>query len=164
MTEDHYKEYKKLIYKEAWRKAKLYGLDFQDLIGEGNLAYCEALETWDPEKGAFSTHLTWRLKYRFGEVLGFDASQKELGEVPELAGGENPLTSCSFKNGLETLSSDAKEVANIILGSSGELCDMTANKIRVTRKNIARYYRSKKWQRYKVVNAMNEIRDMLKTL
>jgi hypothetical protein len=160
MTEDHYKKYRKLIYKAAWKRTKVTGQDFHDLVGEGNLAYCEALETWDPEKGAFSTHLTWKLKERFKRAISFN-KYEELDTFPEIIGPGDPFTACAFKRGLETLGSDAKEIINTIFTSSGELCDMTINSIRVTKKNIFRYYRTKKWGRNKITHAMNEIKIML---
>jgi len=163
MKDDHYEKYKALIFKEAWRKALLSNRDFQDLVAEGNLAYVEALKTWDPDKGAFSTHLTWKMKHRFRETQAYGLDQ-ELDSVLEIASPDNPLEACSFKEGLARLGAEALEVASVILGSSGELCDMTANKVRVTRKSIYKYYRSEKWPRCKIVNAMNEIRDMLQVL
>ena len=42
MTEIKYEDYKKLIYKIAWHWHRKTGIDFEELVGEGNVAFCNA--------------------------------------------------------------------------------------------------------------------------
>ena len=83
---EHYEKYVNLIRKAAWdRVAKNPNLEFDELVAWGNLAYCEALQTWDPDKGAFSTHLTWQLRHRLGKAnqakIEWDNHTTELDEA-----------------------------------------------------------------------------------
>lgn len=56
-----YKKYKNMISKAAWAATKVCTESFDELMSRGNLLFCEAYKSWDKTKGAFSTHLTWKL-------------------------------------------------------------------------------------------------------
>lgn len=56
------------------RRGSIPGID-DDLVGVGNLAVCEAVRTWEPARGAFSTHIGNKVK---GAVL--DYQNKELNK------------------------------------------------------------------------------------
>ncbi len=162
---EHYEKYENLIHKEAWRKARLsYGrVDFEDLVAEGRLAYCEALQTWDQDKGAFSTHLTWRLRHRLNKALAYGGHQ-DISEAHNVADDSDPHRDCSLDSALAGLGREAREVVGLVLGSSGEFADFTANCIKVTRGNIRAFLRSLKWPGRKVDKAIDEIKNMLRTL
>lgn len=36
----------------------------EELLGQGRLAFAEAVSSWDPTRGMFSTHLVWQLRNR----------------------------------------------------------------------------------------------------
>lgn len=57
-----FNDYKNLIFKEAWYYSTKFNVDVGDVIGEAYLLYHKAVETYKPSKGAFTTHLVWRLK------------------------------------------------------------------------------------------------------
>ena len=61
LSDEGYKKYENLINKMAWSAALATGLEYDELKSRGNLIFCEAVNTWDPAKGAFSTHLSWKL-------------------------------------------------------------------------------------------------------
>ena len=166
---DHYLSYQNLIFKCAWQRVrKNPNLDFQDCVSEGNLAYAEALQTWDPEKGCFSTHLFWQLRHRLGyqnqQKIDDDNFLTDLDQAMELAGTDDPSESCSFAIGLSSLSDEATEVVKLILGSSGELCDFTMATVKVIRGNIHKYMRSLAWPPRKITRTMTEIKMMLQNL
>lgn len=52
------------------------GVTLDDFMQEGYLAVVEAVESYDPEAGAFSTWLMFYLKKRFWELLGFRTERK----------------------------------------------------------------------------------------
>ena len=62
LTDALYAQYKRLIEKEAWSVSRMCTTSFDELLSRGNLLFCEAANTYRPGKGAFSTHLTWKLK------------------------------------------------------------------------------------------------------
>ncbi len=166
---DHYLQYQNLIRKAAWSMVrKNPTLDLEELVAEGGLAYCEALLTHDPAKGAFSTHLTWKLRHRLGAAnssrIDYDNHTTDLDHAREIPGLDNPLESDSFRAGLEGLGTEAIEVIILILGSTGELCDFTMNSVKATRGNIQKYLRSLKWPWRKIDATLGEIKSMLKNL
>ncbi len=166
---DHYLQYQNLIRKVAWHRASNNpNLEFDELMAEGNLAYCEALSTWDPARGRFSTHLWWQLRHRLGAInskkIDDDNHTLALDHAWEIPGPNNPLESCSFRAGLESLGSEAKEVIDLILGLSGELCDFTMSSVKVTQTNLRKYLRSLKWPGGKINKAMREIKETLRNL
>ena len=166
---NHHAKYQNLIRRAAWYKVRQNpNLDFEEVCAEGALAYCEALQTHDPAKGAFSTHLTWQLKYRLGSInsskIDWDNHTTDLDQAGEIPDPDNPLESSSLRTGLEGLGSEAMEVINLILGSAGELCDFTMSSVKVTRGNIQKYLRSRKWPWRKIDMAIGEIKTMLRGL
>lgn len=54
-------------------------LDLEDLVLEGVKGLCEAIETYDGNKGSFSTHATWRIK---GSIRGALRSRGDTVHVP----------------------------------------------------------------------------------
>ncbi len=60
-----YKKYEKLIKKIAWHYSYKTTMNIESLISEGNVVFCEALQTYDKEKASFCTYLYTCLKNRF---------------------------------------------------------------------------------------------------
>jgi hypothetical protein len=169
MSDDHYLKHQKLIYERAWRRiAQNPNLDFQELLSEGNLAYCEALQTHDPAKGRFSTHLVWRLRHRLGKAnaraIDLDNHTMPLDEAMEIPDPSCSLESSSFQAGVEGLGAEAREVINLILGSAGEFANFTCSSVKATRGHIRDYLRNLKWPGRKIDTVFNEIKGMLKAL
>ena len=167
---EHYEAHRNLIHRAAWSRVKLNpNLDFQDLVSCGNLAYAECLQSHDPAKGKFSTHLVWRLRHRLGQAndskIEWDNNTAELDEAYELADPVcNPLESGSLREGLEGLGAEAMEVVNLILGSAGEFCDFTVSSVKVTKTAIQQTLRAWGWKWAKINSVMDEIRSMLRGL
>jgi hypothetical protein len=69
--------YQALIRARAWKFAKDYQADYQELEAEGYLIFCEAVETFQPEKALFSTHLYTKL-YKLKDIC---QKQKRLAQL-----------------------------------------------------------------------------------
>lgn len=69
--------YRAMIAREAWRLARLYGLDFEDIEAQGLLVYCEALRLYDPAKGSFSTYLFSQLCGRLAHYAAKEIKKKQ---------------------------------------------------------------------------------------
>lgn len=184
MTE-HYKRYQDLIRKAAWEKAKRnsYGLCFEELMGWGNLAYAEALQTHDPEKGAFSTHLTYELKRHLGKAM--KGARKHVENVPledwvetrhprpgvrheDLSallntGWLDTEKAVAFTEGLSNLSEEAQELVGMVFNSPLEFCDLTRERISVSLPNIKKYLASEGWP-VRANRVVKEIKAMLRSL
>lgn len=62
MNEIRFEDYVGMIRKTAHRYSKMYNIEYEEIEGEGFEIYCKALETFDPTKSSFSTHLFNHLK------------------------------------------------------------------------------------------------------
>ena len=164
-----YEDYQRMIYSKAWQWVRRNpNLEFDELVGWGNLAYAEAVKSWDPDKGKFSTHLWWQLRHRLGclnsEVIEYDNATTDLDESFQVADPSSSDDSISFWSAIHGLSREAEEVINLILGTSGELCDFTMRSIKVTQGNLRKYLRSLSWPARKIDTAITEVKEMLKSL
>lgn len=75
-----YEDYLNLIRKEAWKRVKRNPLaDFEELVGQGSLAFTKALNTWDPAKAKFITHLWWQIQDCMSNVQGCRGFGKARG-------------------------------------------------------------------------------------
>ena len=52
-----YQDFKNMIHAHAWACHRTSGIEYDELFAQGNLIFCEALETWDAGKASFSTYL-----------------------------------------------------------------------------------------------------------
>lgn len=169
MLTKHFVQHQNLIRKAAWQRVRQNpNLIFEELEAEGNLAYMEAVETYDPDKGKFSTHLTWRLRHRLGKAnsraIDHDNYTTELNEAMNVPSKESSIESSSFARALEGLGAEARQVVSLILGSAGEFADFTVGSVKVTRGHIQSYLRGWGWKWTKIEAAMGEIKEMLKSL
>jgi hypothetical protein len=177
IVNEHYKRYQNMIRKYAWNKVRHNSnLEFDEMVAVGNLAYSEALQTWDESKGTFSTHLHWALRHR----LGFTAGQKVddiffcrsindvdadgIGLTDLIPDPEDYEQSCNFHLAVGNLSSEAREVVDLIFNSAGELCDFTTKVVKITLGNIRKNLRGKKWPANKVDKALAEVKGILQEI
>ena len=50
-------KYVNLIRSKAWYYAKKYHIDYEEVVAQGYLIYCQCLQDFDVSKSGFSTHL-----------------------------------------------------------------------------------------------------------
>lgn len=163
---DHYEQFQNLIHKACWDRCRRNpSLAFDELVSEGNLAYAEALQTWNPDKGKFSTHLTWRLRHHLGransQAIDHDNYTTTMDEGLQVA---DPKACGGIWSNLENLGAEAREVVSLILGSAGELADFTMGSVKVTQGQIRSALRSRGWNWRTIECAMTEIKIMLRGL
>ena len=120
MTE--FKNFEKIVYSIANSFSRSTGQELEELVSEGFVAYCEALQSYKPDKGmskgswifqCVQRHLiSWNKKQPFS--LG--------GEINiEIEAENNNPARLAFLDGLRILSNDAQKVCNIIFKSPREL-------------------------------------------
>jgi len=167
--DEHYLQYQPLIAEAAWARANNGGGSFEDLMGWGNVAYCEALHTWEPDKGAFSTHLTYQLKHKLGLAARshhkYGANTTAIEEGWDIPVSDCAIVSVAFKHAVESLGYEAKEVVGLIFNAPGELCNFTQRtSVQVTRQKVCQYLRNKGLPWLKVHAVVDEIKAMLRSL
>lgn len=57
------------------------GVEFDDLLNSGYLALVDAVPSYDPEKGKFSTWLMYHLKTAFAETTGYRTKRQQLEPI-----------------------------------------------------------------------------------
>ena len=166
-----YKDYLNLIRKEAWKRIKYNPqLDFEELVSHGSLAFTKAIETWDPAKGKFSTHLVWQCRDFMGRVQGcrnyceeiVSMDEPEALEAPDP--GPGPYEEAKFRAGVGGLSKEALEVVWLILNIPWELVDWTTRWVRPSQNSVRQYLRSLDWGHARIDRAFTEIKIMLTEL
>lgn len=119
-----FEDYVKLIRKRAGYYSKVHGVEYSDVESEGFLIYCKALESYDPSKGLFSTHLYYELN-RLGEYClkvkkhsGFEMSEEQeaILETSPITATLNDLMDLAK----DFLNADAYEVFSWIVNRKWE--------------------------------------------
>ena len=119
-----FENYVGMIRKMSHKYSKMYNLDYEDVEGRGFEIYCETLESYDPTKGSFSTHLFsnlrklghWCRQYiRFNE---YSLSDEALDVIE--SEGEKPTLDNVISDAKNYLSENAMRVFEWILGRSWE--------------------------------------------
>jgi len=82
-----------LIYHIASKWANKYGISREELLGPATEGILRALQTWEPEKGAFTTYGTWWAEAKVREYIRQVFSQgisldEPLGEEESFTLGE----------------------------------------------------------------------------
>jgi DNA-directed RNA polymerase sigma subunit (sigma70/sigma32) len=117
-----------LIKKIAWSFSSSTGLEFDDLFQEAALAYCEALETFDPKNGKITTHMWMKISSHLKDYLKtteeFKCKRQQVKTHQEALAMKQKRFSTeildidrpiSFTNFFDSLSEDAQRIATVII-------------------------------------------------
>jgi RNA polymerase sigma factor (sigma-70 family) len=113
-----------LIRKITWSFHHSTGHEWNDLFQEATLAYLEALETFDPDRGKMSTH-AWRcITNHLNNYLRLEKHQ--AGHIDSLEDTETINLPIAVRSSfLDSLTSEAQVVANVVLRTSRKFCVLT---------------------------------------
>lgn len=107
-----------LIKKIAWTFARTTGLPLNDLIQEASLAYLKSEETYNPAKGARTTHAWYCITNHLKNYL--KTEKKHLYGAcsfnEDLESFDSNVNSKSYK---DSLTEDALKIAEVVLASPG---------------------------------------------
>jgi hypothetical protein len=153
--EPNYEDFSALIHAEVWKRVK-NGRNRDELVSDGNLAFVEASKSWKPEKGKFSTHLSWRLRYRLKPSV-----ERKTEHLEDLKMDPPENGSGFFAAQVSGLSKEARHVVGLVFNSGVELVDMTAEHVRTTKGTIRQYLRAEGWGHALITKVFDEIKEML---
>jgi len=120
MTE--FAKFEKIVYGIAHSFSRSTGQELEELIGEGFVAYCEALQSYKPNKGMSKG--SWIFQCVQRHLISWSKRQPFSlgGEIDiEIELENNNPARFEFLDGLRILSNDAQKVCNIIFKSPREL-------------------------------------------
>ena len=161
-----YEEHKRIIYKQARSFHNTTGHLFEDLVSEGNVLFMKAIETYDEKKKIKFSSWLWRILTN--GLVTYTAKTDIPNLDPDLEHLDyrerwNPLAHLIFKEKVESLSEDAKEVVGILLSCPGELLELSGIEApKIVRGKLKRYLKEESnWTWEKIYNSFREIREVL---
>ena len=162
-----YQDYSKLIKKIAGKFARKTGMEFEEVEAEANVIFVECLNAFDPNKGKFSTLLTVSIWSRYINILKKKNSLKYHNiqvEYLDTMHGVSPELDYLFKNTLASLSTEAKEIIDIVFNTPAELLNtVTLSKpnLNLSISRIKKYLVNKNWKSKQIFKTINEIKAAL---
>ena len=82
----------RMVYKQAARWAGVGGTTLEDLEQAGFIAVLRAVDTYDPTKAKFSTHLFQRLRAEFSAATGYNSKRSWFDPLQNAGSLDAPLT------------------------------------------------------------------------
>uniref|UniRef100_A0A6M3XM79 Putative sigma-70 region domain containing protein n=1 Tax=viral metagenome TaxID=1070528 RepID=A0A6M3XM79_9ZZZZ len=160
-------KYEKLVAKLAWQRSRTTGMDFDELMAEGRLAFTESLRSYDNSKAKFSTHLTWQVRGRLSRITRTQnklRTEVELNEdtmIQEIT----PERHARFTEAMDNLSSEAQMVVQLVLNSPLEIIQSIKKTNRgITVGLIKSFLANKGWDQTTTKSAVDEIKTTLQNL
>ena len=121
---------KKIVYKLAWSFHKTTGVEFEELVSEGVLAYYEAVAIWKEEKRCKLTSLAYRMIYN----AMTDFTRIEMRYVrpePEIFDFNNIVTDQTpWFELYEQFPMDVREITDVCLNNVEELAGLNGKQAR----------------------------------
>jgi len=172
-TYDIYPEYQKCIQKLTWKWVKRSRFGFDELLSEANIGFIKAVDSFDDDKACFHTHLyitvNGRLRNYINQPESLEinfTSYKETLAVHEKMSPDNPEQVTGFKLLIENLSTEAKEMVEVVSNTPAEMIElvraMTSNrqgKVHLYKSNVRAYFKAKGWKTAMIVSCFDEIKS-----
>lgn len=170
-TYDIYQQYEDCIRRLVWKYVKKSSFEFDELFSEANQGFLHAVDTYNPNKASFHTHLYWtvngKLRNYCNNHLNQSTKEVELNEF-KLITNHNPESTCIFNNLIENLSKETQEVVQTIFNTPLEMIElvrkMSASRqghMYVYKSNVTRYFKDLGWKKKKILKAYSEIKAIL---
>ena len=153
--EEHYELYEDMLRKAAWAFHYLTGMEWDDLMSEANVAYCQTLQSFDAEKGSFSTWLYVNVHNHLTNIVKHE--KKSAGgeiDIPTAIANDNPEKSLLFKEVLLSMREEAQYICRMVYATPIRFCRIPSSYARGKLKRILRHNGWKHeeiWKRFKEI-------------
>jgi hypothetical protein len=155
-----------LIRKITWQYFMNSGMDFDELFGEASVAYYEALETYDPDKGSLSSYVWNGMSGRLCNVLTrekrytYDSLEYEDcdDDASHTYSNEPYVLPNLFFEVWEELGDQAKQVASMVLADPYNYLDKSP---KLARGQIVQELRGKGWSWSVIWKTLGELKTTL---
>jgi len=113
-------QYQNLICKIAWSYQKTTGTPFEDLLSEAYLGFMNACNSYNPEKGVFTTHAWYCIRNVLNDLLR--NSRRWVSHTPNNPTTENnpELLFLCKETICEELKEDAQNIVSILFSIPDE--------------------------------------------
>ena len=189
ITYDTYPEYQKCIQKLTWKWVKRSRFGFDELLSEADIGFMKAVDSFDDDKACFHTHLYITVNGRLRNYINQNNCLNSLTECIDLtieSNQANPEQNCTFLNLIENLSTEAKEMVEVVLNTPSEMIELvramssnrgigggrpskkvnagntgpnTEGKVHLYKSNVRAYFSSKGWGPSLILSCFNEIKQ-----
>lgn len=169
MTHD-YENYSNLIHHLAHRYHHITGIETDELVSAANEEFMRCQPDYDPAFNTkFSSYLYIRIQGLFKNMerkKNNEAKRLYGFGLPETTDAVTPERRCLFKEIVQGLSSDAREVVKIVFETPLDLINMIGSLDQprgVTKRQIEKYMKREGWTFYRIRKIFGEIEKSLKT-
>ncbi len=157
-----YKKYKGIICHLAWKWHLKTGMEYEELLAEGNLVFVQACQTH--KYNAFTTYLYTMLQWHYGNMV--QTKMKTINYDFALDGSEegNPERQTIIHDRIDHLPEDAKDMVQAVLETPAELADMMIKhgKTKMTQKVLHQYFREVKgWTIYRIWSTLSVVQKLM---
>jgi hypothetical protein len=160
-----YENYRKLIYRKSHFVADKYGFEFDEVVGQCNLIFTEAIETYDKSKCSFMTWLYRNLDWKLNmwvrkQTKHWFADAKIIEETPIVY--DNPSI---INDMMEVLDDDSKRVFGIVT-KNPDVANISGadSNFQIKVKMHRHMTTTQGWTRQKTLLCFDLIRDKLNEL
>lgn len=146
----------KMLYSLAWKFSNQYPLTFEEARSEAYYGFMRACQDYDPARGKFSTWVYYWAWCRLKDVV-MKAAKDPLDFMEindDILGGAEPPKSMAMEC-LDDLSSDARELVDLLLETPGELVGLALGPERYL-KRVKDYMVKNGWSRSRIEKAVTE--------
>lgn len=151
-----------LVKKLARSWARTTGLEYEELEGHAFLLAVEAMNKYDPSRGAQTTYL-WKVINAGLHIYCMEycklRNQPFSGEIQSEGLGMDPERLASFKETINNLSKEAKEVIQVLFNFPTEIFNLGGNSSSPQRikAGLVRFLVKKGWAKSTAKYAVHEL-------
>jgi RNA polymerase sigma factor (sigma-70 family) len=125
-AEETYEDVKRMVYQMAWRCHYQTGIDWDECVSAGNLAFARAYRRWRPDGGSkFSTYCCTAIQNTLLNLRSDKRSQSREHTGQDLAVESIPQGKSRLSRIMNELGDDARTVVELIAFSPAELSRLT---------------------------------------
>jgi DNA-directed RNA polymerase specialized sigma24 family protein len=154
-----------MVRERAWSFSQTTGLPYRDLLSEGNLVFCQAIQSFDPSRASFGTWLYRRLNQG---LAGY--SRKARSEPPLVELKEDHLVSRRWTDSVDfrvDLTKTSKPIRHVVemlydqdVAKKLRLTARQANQPKLVRGAIYRKLRREGWSWPTIWRTFNQVKAL----
>ena len=156
---DTYEDLKRSCYLQCWKHIQRCGGDFDEARSVTDLAFMEAYDRWDPERGAQFNTFLWH--YVRGRLLNWSNRQRKLSTNTVSEHGETiaDRTPTGLQHLFSEVGEDARAIIGLVVEAPGELAELSQQEPERWLKALWRTLRKAGWDMGRISVGMDEIRE-----
>lgn len=163
-SEETYQEVEMLVYDTAHKFVRRYGGEIDETIAEANAHYMAAYDTYDENKGSFSSWVRFRIWNGLMETVRKRLMRKARCAPVEIDLSLQPVSPSHFHlfEFMDELSEDSQEVVSVIIQTPGVVFREEGGDSKSPRDTLRTYLKKLGWGAFRITECFQEIAAVLK--